>query len=74
MTKNEAKRIVCTSFVVHMDNGSSNEFLYYDDDGTAYSDEDAKRMVDAFNELIAELWKRGGNTTQRKPLGLPNDS
>jgi hypothetical protein len=65
MTKEEAKRIVCASFAVHMDNGSSNEFLFYDEDHNEYSDEDHKRMKEAFNDLVAELWRRGGNKNPR---------
>lgn len=70
MTKQEAKREVCTAFAIHMDNGSTNEWLYYDKQGNPLSDADTKRLVDAFNDLVAELWRRGGNTELRKPLVL----
>jgi hypothetical protein len=68
MTKAEAKRIVCMGFAIHMDNGSTNEWLYQNDRNEDLSEEDCKRMVDAFNELVAELWRRSGQTSIRRPL------
>jgi hypothetical protein len=55
MTKTEAKRRVCHATAVLLDNGSENAWLRDD-----LSDSDARRMRKAFDELVAELLRRGG--------------
>ena len=59
MTRAEAKRRVCAAFATHMDNSSENAWLAQGADGAELSSEDARRMQEAFDELVRELRRRG---------------
>lgn len=60
MTKAEAKRRVCDGAAKLLDSGHDNPWLYTDGNGNPLSDADAVRMAEAFEELCAELRRRGG--------------
>lgn len=59
MTRAEAKRRCCLAFAKHMDNGSENAWLREGADGAELSPAAARRMREAFDELIRELRRRG---------------
>lgn len=61
MTKAEAKRYVCDGAWKILDNDSDNEWL-----SEGLSEADAHRMREAFDELCAEL-RRRGSTPSRAP-------
>ena len=59
MTKHEAKRLVCRCAARLLDMGHENEFVYFDQNGEELSHEDASRMREALEDLVAELSRRG---------------
>lgn len=53
MTKSEAKKRVCAAVESYLTNGMENHFLT-----EGYSEQDAARMLAAFEELMAEMRRR----------------
>jgi hypothetical protein len=60
MTKTEAKRRVCAGAAAILDNDSENVWLERDLDGSELGEADRIRMLEAFEELCAELRRRSG--------------
>lgn len=59
MTKQEAKRRICAGAAMILDNGGSNDWLSGDYGDVEFSEPDQRRMQEAFEELCAELRRRG---------------
>ena len=60
MTRSEAKRRVCRSAAIILGpEQSENEWLGKDDQGLELPEADARRMREAFENLCAELERRG---------------
>lgn len=72
MTRAEAKRRVCAAFATHMDNDGENAWLTEARDGGELSDADQRRMKDAFDDLVAELRRRGGALERTRCARLEN--
>lgn len=55
MTRAEAKRQVCEGAATILDNATENSWLW-----EGLSESDARRMQEAFDELVTELRRRAG--------------
>ena len=62
MNRREAKQRVCNAVahIMSMSSQGPGEWLYQDDDGSDLSPADVTRMEEAFEELMDELRRRGG--------------